>query len=239
MNYDILLNKNVFVTGASGGIGQEIASSYAKKGCNLFLTGQNLQKLDQVTESLRTYGTSVHCYSADLTDKNQVDVLISEARKKLGHIDILVNCAGVFYIKSLEQTTLQDFNQCLNINIIAPFLLTKGFIGDMINKKWGRIVNIGSSSSYDGFANTSAYCSSKHGLLGFSRSLSSEFKDKNIRTFCLSPGSVKTKMGKQIQNQDFETFIDPEEIAEYVVFVTSFNSEMISDEILMKRVNLQ
>ncbi len=239
MNYNILLNKNVFVTGASGGIGQQIAASYAKRGCNLFLTGQDLKRLSHVAEGMRQYGTEVHHLNANLADKRHIDELILEAKGRLNNIDIIVNCAGVFHTKPLDQTSVQDISECFDVNVIAPFLLTKGFVDDMIERRWGRIVNIGSSSSYNGFANTSAYCASKHALLGFTRSMSSELKHKNVRTFCVSPGSVKTKMGKQVQNQDFQTFIDPEEVAEYIVFATSFDSEMISDEIVMKRVSLQ
>ncbi len=238
MNYEVLRNKNVFVTGASGGVGRQIATSYAKRGCNLFLTGQDLDRLSLVANELKEYGTEVFYLTGDLSDKRHVQELILEATNRLGHVDILVNCAGVFYTKPLVETTLEDVDECFNVNVIAPFLLTKGFVNQMLQREWGRIVNIGSSSSYDGFANTSAYCSSKHALLGLSRSTNSELKHKNIRTFCFSPGSIKTKMGKQVQNQDFDTFIDPKEVAEYVVFATSFDSEMISDEIIMKRVNI-
>ena len=86
----------------------------------------------------------------------------------------------------------------------------------MVSKKWWRIVNIGSSSSYNGFKNTSIYCSSKHALLGLSRSLHDELKEHNIRTFCVSPGSIKTSMGKRVIGQNYDTFMDPKEIAEWL-----------------------
>ena len=107
----------------------------------------------------------------------------------------------------------------------------------MISNKWGRIVNIGSSSSYQGFKNTSVYCSSKHALLGLSRSLHAELKEFNVRTFCVSPGSIKTPMGKLVVDQNYETFLNPKEIAEFITKIISFNNEMISEEIRINRIN--
>ena len=107
----------------------------------------------------------------------------------------------------------------------------------MVSKKWGRIVNIGSSSSYNGFKNTSIYCSSKHALLGLSRSLHDELKEHNIRTFCVSPGSIKTSMGKRVIGQNYDTFMDPKEIAEFIVYIISFDKEMVSEEIKLNRIN--
>ena len=83
------------------------------------------------------------------------------------------------------------------------------------------------------------YCASKHALLGFSRALHDELKKYNIRTYCVSPSGVKTEMGKLIKNQNFDTFIDPREIAEYVVFICSFDGEMISDEIRLNRMVIE
>ncbi len=76
----------------------------------------------------------------------------------------------------------------------------------MVKNKWGRIVNVGSSSAYSGFRETSIYCASKHAILGLSRAIYNELKDYNVRTFCISPGSIKTEMGKQVKNQKFDTF---------------------------------
>jgi NAD(P)-dependent dehydrogenase (short-subunit alcohol dehydrogenase family) len=109
----------------------------------------------------------------------------------------------------------------------------------MIGKKWGRIVNIGSSSAYSGFKNGTIYCSSKHAMLGLSRSLFDELKGHGIRVYCISPGSIKTKMGKQSKDQDFKTFLDPAEVAKYVGFVISFNDDLVSEEIRLNRIRLK
>jgi len=117
------------------------------------------------------------------------------------------------------------------------FILSRELSPKMVENKWGRIVNIGSSSSYAGFQETSVYCASKHAVLGFSRSIHEELKDFNVRTFCISPSSTKTKMGRKILNQDFETFLDPKDVAEYVIFCISFESNTVTNEIFLKRLN--
>ena len=106
----------------------------------------------------------------------------------------------------------------------------------MADRRWGRIINIGSSSAYAGFKNTAIYCASKHALLGLTRSLHDELRHRNVRCFCISPGSIKTEMGRSVTGQDLETFLDPQEIAEFVVHVASYDCSMITDEIRLNRM---
>jgi NAD(P)-dependent dehydrogenase (short-subunit alcohol dehydrogenase family) len=169
----------------------------------------------------------------------QVGALIESAKARMGQIDILINCAGIFVPKSLDDLRLEDFELSFHINVRAPFLLTKAFAPDMVRNGWGRIVNIASSSAYAGFRDTSVYCASKHALLGFSRSIYQELKQHNVRTFCVSPGSIKSEMGRQVRNQNFETYIDPQEIAEYITFMIAFDSAMISEEVRLNRLQIQ
>ena len=208
MNLNSLAGKNVLITGATGGIGVALVGEFARYGCKVFTTGRNEKKLKQVHSLAESYGASIGYCTANLRDPNEIKELIETVREKMPKIDVLVNCAGVFPVNSLTNSTFKEFNECFDINIRAPFLLSKEFSKDMIRSKWGRIVNIGSSSSYSGFKQTSVYCASKHALLGLSRSLSAELKEHNIKVYCFSPGSVKTEMGKKVKGQDFDTFID-------------------------------
>ncbi len=238
----ILNNKNCFLTGATGEIGKCIAMKIIENKCNLFLTSPNAEELKRLKEELRnTHGNSIKVFyeAGDLNKVEDVKRIIEKTRKSLKSVDILINCAGVFPVKFLQDSDLEDFENCFNINIRAPFLFCKAFSPSMAKNGWGRIVNIGSSSAYSGFKETSIYCASKHALLGFSRSLHDELKKDNVRTFCVSPASVKTEMGKLIKNQNFNTFINPDEIAEYIVFIISFDKEMISEEIRLNRMIIQ
>jgi 3-oxoacyl-[acyl-carrier protein] reductase len=174
---------------------------------------------------------------ADLRSLDGIRMLTSNVRARFGNIEVLVNCAGVFPVKSLDQSSAEDFDACFAINVRAPFLLSTELASDMVRSGWGRIVNIGSSSAYAGFRDTSIYCASKHALLGFSRALNDELKARGVRTFCISPGSIDTAMGRDgARGQDVETFLDPDEIAQFVVDLISYDGPMIADEVRLNRM---
>ena len=221
MNTRILKKKNCLITGATGGIGEEISKQLAALSCNLFLTSTNKTKLEKLKNNLRKINTSI---------------TIETFPKKFTTINILINSAGIFMIKPIGKSTIEDFDKSINLNVRVPFILSKEFSKDMISKKWGRIVLIGSSSSYSGFENGSLYCTSKHSVLGLSRALNAELKKKNVRVMCISPSSTKTDMGKISVDQDFNTFLNPKEVAEYIIFVLSFDNEMSIDESRLNRM---
>ena len=238
---NILKNKNCLITGATGGIGKEVCKQLANNSCNLFLTSTNTTKLKKLKDELKKINKNIKIefFESDLTIENNINELINFIKEKFSSIDIVINSAGIFIESSIEKTSLVDFENCYSINVKAPFILCKEFTKDMKKNGWGRIVNIASSSAYQGFSNSSAYCSSKHGLLGLSRALFNEFKQKNVRVFCISPGSVKTKMGKKCKNQNYETFINPKEIAEYIFNIIIFDKEMIIEESRLNRIMIE
>ena len=137
--------------------------------------------------------------------------------------------------------SLQEYDECMQVNVRAPFLLIRELSQSMVKNSWGRIINIASSSAYAGSPLTSAYCASKHALLGLSRSLYKEFKDSNVRVLCVSPGSIKTDMGKEVEKlgQIYNTFMEPEEVAKYIVFNSLWDGNMVSEEIRLNRVTVQ
>ncbi len=239
-NTECLDGKNCFITGANGGLGKEIAKSFANKGCNLFLTAKetDLVNLKTEIESI-SKNIKVSYETADLRNIDEIKRVIEKARKEFGSIDILVNCAAEFYREPIEKTKLDEFQSCMDLNVRAPFLLCKEFSQDMSENRWGRIVNIASSSAYSGFKDGSIYCTSKHALLGLSRVLHNELKERNVRTFCISPGSMKTEMGKVLTEQDYSTFMDPKEVSEFITYVISFDNELISEEIRLNRMTIR
>ena len=243
MNENILEKKNCLITGTTGGLGKQIAIELAKKNCNLFLTGRQNKKLEKLNGELEKINKNnlikyEHC---NLQETQELDNLIQKIRDEFSSIDILVNCAGVFPVSPISQSTLEQYDSCMNLNVRVPFVLSKEFSKDMIKNRWGRIVNIASSGAYNGLKNTAIYRSSKHALLGLSRSLHNELKEFNVRTFCISPGPIKTDMGKDIvkkenPNENYDTFMKPNEIAEFITFVISFDSNLISPEIRLGRI---
>ncbi len=241
MPKNILNKKNCFVTGATGGIGKEISKQLAQKNCNLFLTGTNTIKLKKLKNELLKMNNSINIeyVQCDISNIANIKKLIKKIRQNFKHIDIVINSAGIFEIKSLNNSSLEYFEKSFQINVRAPFVLSKEFSKDMVSKKWGRIINLGSSSSYVGFKNGSVYSTTKHAILGLTRYLNSEFKEKNVRAFCISPGSTKTKMARKSIDQNFDTFLDPKEVAEFIIFAISFDNELVSNEIRLNRMIIE
>ena len=242
MNNKILKNKNCLITGATGGLGKEIVIELAKKKCNLFLTGTNKIKLENLKLEIQKINNSISIeyQLTDLRNDTEINSLVNEIREKLPQIDILVNCAGIFPVNEISKCTIEEYDSCMNLNVRAPFILSKEFSKDMVKNGWGRIVNIASSSAHNGFKNAAIYCSSKHALLGLSRTLFVELKNKNVRTFCISPGSMKTRMAKEdeglLAEHDYNTFMEPNEVAEFIIKIVSYDNEMISQEINLSRL---
>ena len=243
MKNSVLRNKNCFITGATGGLGKEIARSLVKYDCNLFLTS-NEKPTKEFLDELKNVNkkNEIHFETADLTSEKEFKKVIKICRAKIGQIDILVNSAGIFPIKFIQKSTMKDFDICFDINVRLPYALIKEFSSQMIKKKWGRIINIVSSSAYFGVKESVVYCASKHALLGLSRATFNELKEHNIRTFSISPGSMKTTMGKMSakkSNQNYETFINPKEVAELITNLISYNKEMVVDEVRLNRIKIE
>ena len=236
---EILQGKKAFISGATGGVGKAIAMDLAKSGCNLFLTSTDHNSLEILASELSVYNVNISYDSANFSKKGNVYSTIDKAKKSLGSIDILINSAGIFPNMSLLDIQDKDYDDVMAINFRAAFILMREFAKDMVKNEWGRIVNIGSSSSYFGYGETSLYCASKHALLGLSRSIHDELKQYNVRTFCISPSSTQSKMGLATKNQDYSTFLDPNDVSKYVLFAISHNSNIVSEEIFLKRMIIQ
>ena len=236
-----LNKKNALITGATGGLGSEIASALANNGVKVFLTGRNRSSLLSLSKDLGN--RCLGFLECNLESEEEIVNLVECAQRfasfPSGSIDILINCAGVFPTGMCDESSIQDFDRCFNVNVRAPFLLSKLSYEYMRDHRWGRIVNIGSSSSYSGFSNTSLYCASKHALLGLSRSLYNEFKSDGVRVFSVSPGSIQTKMGEKVLDQNYSTFMEPCEVAKFICELISYDSNMISEEVRLNRVFIE
>lgn len=235
MSYEVLEKKNVFLTGASGGLGRAIAIELSKHKCNLFLTGQDEERLSNTAGKCTITTNKILYMAGDLTNEQQRKDIILFARGGFKHIDILINCASVFELKNLFEMSISNFDDIFNINVKVPLILIKEFSGDMVRNKWGRIVNIGSSSGYNGDADSTLYCMTKHALSGMSKSIYDVLKKDNVRVYDVLPGSIQTPMGKKDYRQDYNTFMRPEEVAEYISFIMKFDKEMLSREIKLVR----
>tara|TARA_R100000152_G_C6748649_1_gene172271 strand:+ start:155 stop:850 length:696 start_codon:yes stop_codon:yes gene_type:complete len=222
--------KNVILTGAAGGLGMELAKSLNSNGSSLNLIVSN-------NSDIRKINFTDKITRCDFANKEDVDNLLKN--DMFNDVDILINCAGFWSLDlSIEDTTPERYDEVMNINCRTPFMLSKRSIESMKKKNQGLIINIGSSSSYNGSDMTGVYCVSKHALLGLSRSMTKELKKYNIRVSSFSPSSIQTKMGKSDTTQDFTTFLNPQEVSDFILNSSTFNSEMIISEARMDRISL-
>jgi 3-oxoacyl-[acyl-carrier protein] reductase len=210
------------VTGSGRGIGKELAILLAKKGLNLVLCSRTKSEIDSAASSIEsTSNSQVISRVCDVSVSSQVNDLIKESLNKFGHIDALINNAGITYVKKLVDTTEQEWNQTLDINLKGVFLFSKAILPTMISNNFGVIVNVCSGAGKVGFEDISAYCASKFGMIGLSESLSLEIAKYNIRIMSICPGEVATKMQENVDKNYYELnkhkMLHPKIVAEKIV----------------------
>ena len=232
----ILEGKNCLITGATGALGWALAKQLDAEGCNLFLTGTNGVRLDYLASELtKVNDRIVHSKRCLFTYRQSIEQLCAKVDNCLD-IDILINAAGVFTISEIDETEELDLDENTEINVIAPYLLCQHFCKGMKKREWGKIINVGSSSSYVGFKGGSLYCMTKHAILGMSRALSEELKDYNIQVSCVSPSSMQSEMAKISIDQDFSTFLKPDDVAKQIVNVLLMENNMTCKELRLDRM---
>lgn len=220
------------VTGASKGLGKEIAESLAAAGATVAVVARNGDQLKGVAEGIRLRGGTAEWLAADVSDENAVAGVAEQVIAKLGGCDILVNNAGINNRKPLEDFTLTEWNQVLGVNLTGAFLLCRAFVPGMKKKKFGRILNTTSTMSHVSLPNRSVYSASKAGLLGMTKALALELASYNITVNGISPGPFATEMNTQLledprRNREFMARIPlgrwgrPEEVGSLAVYLCS------------------
>ncbi|MDP9191906.1 MAG: SDR family NAD(P)-dependent oxidoreductase [Acidobacteriota bacterium] len=185
--------KFALVTGASGGIGGMIANVLADEGVGLVLTAPHLGALEHTAADARERGVSVHCIAADLREPGDIAMLVDRAETESGGIAILVNNAGAEHASSYECIDLERMTGVMSLNLLAPMILSRLLLPDMIRRAEGHIVNIASLAGLVGTPYEEAYAASKHGLVGFSRSLRVSLRSDGHRVgvSVICPGMVR------------------------------------------------
>ena len=234
-----LAGRRVLLTGATGGLGRALAAAFARAGCPLLLSSRSPDRLRALRDELAaTQGTAAPVIgaAADVRSPDEVEALARQAESELGGVDILVNNAGVFLARPITESAVEDFDELFQVNVRAPFLLARALVPGMASRGWGRVLNIGSSSSYAGYPDTALYCASKHALLGLSRALFAEFRSRDVRTICLSPGSIKSPMGELVPGQMYEDFLEPADVADHALYSLALDGALVSEEVRLNRM---
>jgi len=204
------------LTGATGGIGQAIAHQLAPHCEQLILLGRDKAKLEALQKILSDVVPKVHILAGDIGDA-RVHQELQAMAQSIGGINLLINNAGTSLFKNFTQQSNDEITDLLNINLVAPILLTKSLIPSMLNQEKAQIINIGSIFGYLGFPGFTSYCSSKFGLRGFSQSLRRELSDTNIAVRYFAPRATRTSINTDAvtqMNQELKTTSDtPEYVA--------------------------
>jgi NAD(P)-dependent dehydrogenase (short-subunit alcohol dehydrogenase family) len=182
------------VTGASRGIGKQIASKLADDGVAVALVGRDLAALECAHREITGRGGRAEVFLADVTEEDAVEQLGAQVHERLGTPDILINNAGIILRKPMLEFSSEEWNRLIRTNLTGPFLCARAFIPGMMANKFGRIVNVTSIFSHVGHLGRTAYCASKTGLLGLTKALALELAPHNITVNGLSPGPIATEM---------------------------------------------
>lgn len=203
MNFN---EKVALVTGASVGIGRAVAIMLAKHGAKLILFDINSEKLNSVKEEIKQYTTDVLVYDCDISNENDVYKNIADAEKKLGGIDILVNNAAIWRCwDSFVNTSTDEWKKYLDVNVMGVVYATKAVLPGMIDRKYGKIINVSSVAGVYGNANMVHYSATKGAVISMTKAIAKEVADKGICVNCVSPGSVSPS-----ENSDMDYYTESE-----------------------------
>ena len=233
-----LKNKNIIVTGASGGIGNSIIKILNENGANILASGTKVEKL----EELKAKFVGIKILKFDISQTDKIGEFVDDATDKLGgSLNCIVNNAGITQDNLAIRMSLDEWTKVININLTSTFLLSKFAIKKMLKNKSGKIINITSVVGHTGNLGQANYTASKAGIVAMSKSLAIEYAKKNINVNCISPGFIKTAMTDKIDEKFKETIVskipsgrlgEPEDIANAVHFLASNLSDYVNGETL-------
>ena len=232
-----LSDKTVIVTGASRGIGRSTALSLAHEGAQVALLSRDQAALEEVASEVTRAGGRALVLPFDFSDASSIPALASSLLAQLESVDALVNNAGTFLEQDLAEMTDDELRHVLDINLVAPFILTRELL-PALRKTRGQIINVVSTSALQGYPQQSGYCASKAGLLGMMRALALEEKPHGIRIHNLCPGGVDTafiegtRLGERLAGQ---VMISPDDIGEMVVFLLRQPANVDLSEMVIRR----
>lgn len=235
--------KTVLVTGSSIGLGASIIRKFASNNYNVIINyNTNKEKAEQLANELNEkYKTDYLLIKCDITNEQEVQNMYNIIKEKFGTLDVLVNNAGIAIDTTFEDKTKENFRKTLELNLIAPFFLTRLFADDMYNNKQGKIINISSTNGVDSYYEFSLdYDASKAALINLTHNLANHYSPY-INVNCVCPGWINTPMNQEL-SEEFKQkeinkillnrFADPEEIANLVYFLSTDEASYINDSII-------
>ncbi len=180
------------VTGGGRGIGREIALALAREGCAVAVAARTMQEVEEAAAAVRLAGPAALAVPLDVTDPSGVARALAHVADRLGPVDVLVNNAGIAGSAPLLKTEPEMWERHLQVNVTGPYLMTRAVLGGMLERGWGRVINIASLAGLHGAPYVTAYTASKHALVGFTRALAMEVSGQGVTVNAICPGYVAT-----------------------------------------------
>ena len=233
-----LEGKKALITGASGGIGKEIAKVLIEHNAEVCISGRNHEELNALKKSL---GKKCHVVTCDLSKKDEIIELIKKADEFMGYIDILVNNAGITKDNIFLRMSENEWEDVLNVNLNSTFSILKLITKGMVKRRYGRIINISSVVGVTGGAGQVNYSASKAGLIGLTKSLSQEIATRNITVNCIAPGFIETPMTEKLDDKRKDAILNsipmnrigkPKDLSSAIIFLASQESSYITGQTL-------
>jgi len=228
----MIKNQTAIITGASRGIGKEMARQFAEKGVNLSILGSS-DDIHQTKKELENEGyTNIESFQADVTKEDELDHVVEATKNAYGTVDILVNNAGIGMFKPVEEVTVEEWRKVYEVNVQGVFLSSKAVIPTMKKNKFGTIITVSSDVGRYTIPNGSLYASTKYAVQGFMGSISQELREHGIRVGTINPGMVDTYFADSKQGlPEKEDWLKVQDIAEAAVYMASAPKHMMIDEL--------
>ncbi len=236
--------KTALVTGATKGIGRDVALAFARSGANVCATGRNTGELAALASEIREIRVTCHVHRADLSDRIECDAMARHFLEMTGGIDILINNAGLSFPESVADLDMDHWDTTLNVNLRAAAIISRVIAPDMARRGGGCIVNVSSNAGTAGIEEHAAYCASKFGLHGLAKVMALEFGPGNVRVNTVAPTVVLTPMGQQVWGDPEKAdpvkkqiplgrFAWPAEVTNPILFLASDAASMIHGAVLL------
>ena len=229
--------KTVLITGGSRGIGRAMVELFSKNGyCVAFTYKNSENEAKSLAEA-----TGAICIKADSALESEVVSAVKLVEEKLGHIDCLINNAGISSFSMFTDLTLEDWNRCIGVNLTGAFLYSKAVIPSMVSRKWGRIINVTSMWGIVGSSCEVHYSTAKAGLIGMTKALAKELGPSGVTVNAIAPGVIETEMNKCLSEEDKAALCEetpvmrigkPEEIAEAALSLAGYKAGFITGEVM-------
>ncbi len=241
----LLKGKRALITGGTSGLGKQIALTFAEEGADVAIMGTNLERANQVVETLKEFKVSPDqkfwSDTVNVANKKEVNISIEKLLKEWDGVDILINCAGITRDGLLMKMSEDDWDQVMNTNLKSVYNLSHALVRPMMKARKGKIINVASIVGLTGNPGQVNYSASKLGMVGFTKSLAKELGPRNINVNCIAPGFFETPMTDVLTEGQREGILkrvpmgrlgNPKEIAHAAVFLASYMSDYVTGQVL-------